>query len=80
MAGSKSVKAKLQAAIADEKFAHRQTRQIYDQLTTKMKAYQRGHGPAPTAEEFALWSAAVEERIKLSELAINVEGELGTPI
>ena len=39
-----------------------------------------GRGPAPTAEEFSLWSAAVEERIKLSELAINVDGELGNPI
>lgn len=76
MADPKSVKEKLEAAIADEKSAQRKATQIYEQLTEKMNAYQMGCGPAPTAEEFALWRAAVELRIKTAELAIHVDGEL----
>ena len=75
MTDPRSSKEKLKTAIADEKFAQRQTRKIYDQLTTKMKAYQMGRGPAPTADEFSLWSEAVEQRIKIRELAINIDAE-----
>ena len=64
-------------AIAQERQAQRDAKQIYEELTAKMWAYQTGSGPAPTNEDFELWSQAVEQRVKIKQLGIRVEGEPG---
>lgn len=66
---------KLEGAIAHERKAHQEARQIYEELTAKMWAYQTGQGPAPTNEDFEMWSQAVEQRVKVKQLGIRVDGE-----
>lgn len=66
---------KLDGAIAQERQAQREARQIYEELTEKMWAYQTGKGPAPTNEDFEQWSQAVEQRVKVKQLGIRVDGE-----
>lgn len=66
---------KLDDAIAQERQAQRDARQIYEALTAKMWAYQTGNGPAPTNEDFEQWSQAVEQRVKVRQLGIRVDGE-----
>ncbi|MEO8387009.1 MAG: hypothetical protein ABI893_13235 [Polaromonas sp.] len=68
---------KLEGAIVRERQAHLEAKRIYDELTAKMWAYQTGEGPAPTNEDFELWSQAVEQRVKVKQLGIRVEGEPG---
>lgn len=68
---------KLDGAIAEERQQQRDARQIYDALTAKMWAYQTGNGPAPTNEDFEQWSLAVEQRVKIKQLGIRVDGEPG---
>ncbi|SFU87661.1 hypothetical protein SAMN05216350_10712 [Polaromonas sp. YR568] len=66
---------KLDGAIAQERQAQREARYIYQKLTAKMWAYQTGKGPAPTNEDFEAWSQAVEQRVKVRQLGIRVDGE-----
>ncbi len=66
---------KLDGAIAEERQAQRNARQIYEELTAKMWAYQTGNGPPPTNEDFEQWSEAVEQRVKVKQLGIRVDGE-----
>lgn len=66
---------RLDGAIAQERQAQREARQIYEELTEKMWAYQTGKGPAPTNEDFEQWSQAVELRVKAKQLGIRVDGE-----
>jgi thymidylate kinase len=66
---------RLDGAIAQERQAQREARQIYEELTEKMWAYQTGKGPAPTNEDFEQWSQAVEQRVKVKQLGIRVDGE-----
>jgi hypothetical protein len=66
---------KLDGAIAQERQAQRDARQVYEALTAKMWAYQTGIGPAPTNEDFEQWSQAVEQRVKVKQLGIRVDGE-----
>ena len=68
---------KLDGAIAQERQQQRDAKQIYDELTAKMWAYQTGNGPAPTNEDFEQWSHAVEQRVKIKQLGIRVDGEPG---
>ena len=68
---------KLDGAIAHERQAHQEARQIYEELTAKMWAYQTGQGPAPTNKDFEMWSQAVEQRVKVKQLGIRVDGEPG---
>ncbi len=64
---------KLREAIAEELTAQRRAQETYELLTAKMLAYQMGHGPAPTNEDFQQWSNAVEQRVKLRQLGIAGE-------
>ncbi|WP_411885159.1 hypothetical protein [Polaromonas sp. YR568] len=66
---------KLDGAIAQERQAQRDARQVYEELTARMWAYQTGNGPAPTNEDFERWSHAVEQRVKMKQLGIRVDGE-----
>ena len=66
---------KLDGAIAEERQAQRDARHIYEELTAKMWAYQTGKGPAPTNDDFEQWSEAVEQRVKVKQLGIRVDGE-----
>ena len=66
---------RLEDAIAKEKRALLRVRQTYEELTAKMNAYQLGRGPAPSNEDFAQWSEAVEQHIRLKKLGIRVDGE-----
>jgi hypothetical protein len=66
---------KLDGAIAQERQAQRDVRHIYEALTAKMWAYQTGIGPAPTNDDFEQWSQAVEQRVKVKQLGIRVDGE-----
>jgi hypothetical protein len=68
---------KLNGAIAQERQAQRDARHIYEELTAKMWAYQTGNGPPPTNEDFEQWSEAVEQRVKVKQLGIRVDGEPG---
>ena len=77
MSSKTPARKKLDGAIASERQAHLEARQIYDELTAKMWAYQTGKGPAPTNEDFEMWSQAVEQRVKVRQLGIRVEGEAG---
>lgn len=62
---------RLQEAIAEELTAQRKAQETYELLTAKMQAYQMGHGPAPSNEDFQRWSHAVEQRVKLRQLGID---------
>ena len=64
---------RLREAIADELTAQRKAQETYELLTAKMQAYQTGHGPAPTNEDFQQWSHAVEQRVKLRQLGLGSE-------
>lgn len=75
MPGKTNAREKLAGAIAQERQAQRDARKIYEELTAKMWAYQTGNGPAPTNEDFEMWSLAVEQHVKVRELAIRVDGE-----
>jgi len=75
MPAKTNAREKLDGAIAEERLAHQEAKQIYDELTAKMWAYQTGNGPAPTNEDFEQWSQAVEQRVKMRQLGIRVEGE-----
>ncbi|AYQ30653.1 hypothetical protein DT070_20880 [Polaromonas sp. SP1] len=70
-----NVREKLDGAIAQERQAQHDAREIYEALTAKMWAYQTGKGPAPTNEDFAQWSEAVEFHVKAKQLGIRVDGE-----
>lgn len=74
MSEEKNPREKLQEAITDERAASLEAERIYEQLTAKMQAYQMGRGPAPTNEDFLLWSRAVERRIKMKEIGIELDG------
>jgi len=75
MPAKTNAREKLDGAIAEERQAHQDAKQIYDELTAKMWAYQTGNGPAPTNEDFEQWSYAVEQRVKMKQLGIRVDGE-----
>lgn len=75
MPAKTNAREKLDGAIAQERREQRDTKQIYDELTAKMWAYQTGKGPAPTNEDFEQWSHAVEQRVKMKQLGIRVDGE-----
>jgi hypothetical protein len=75
MSEEKNPREKLQEAITDERAASLEAERIYEQLTAKMQAYQMGSGPAPTNEDFLLWSRAVERRIKMKQIGIELDGE-----
>jgi hypothetical protein len=75
MPAKTNAREKLDGAIAQERQAQRDTKKIYDELTAKMWAYQTGKGPAPTNEDFEQWSQAVEQRVKIKQLGIRVDGE-----
>lgn len=75
MPGKTNAREKLDGAIAQERQAQRDARKIYEELTAKMWAYQTGNGPPPTNEDFEQWSAAVEQRVKVKQLGIRVDGE-----
>lgn len=75
MSGEKNPREKLREAITDELAASLEAERTYELLTAKMQAYQMGRGPAPTNEEFLLWSRAVERRIKMKEIGIELDGE-----
>jgi hypothetical protein len=77
MPAKTNAREKLDGAIAEERQQQRDAKQIYDELTAKMWAYQTGNGPAPTNEDFEQWSLAVEQRVKVKQLGIRVDGELG---
>ena len=77
MSEEKNPREKLQEAITDERAASLEAERIYEQLTAKMQAYQMGSGPAPTNEDFLLWSRAVERRIRLKQIGIELDGEQG---
>ena len=77
MPAKTNAREKLDGAIAEERQQQRDAKQIYDELTAKMWAYQTGSGPAPTNEDFEQWSLAVEQRVKIKQLGIRVDGELG---
>ena len=74
MSNEKNPREKLREAITDELAASLEAERTYEQLTAKMQAYQMGSGPAPTNEEFLLWSRAVERRIKMKEIGIEPDG------
>jgi len=75
MADSKTVKEKLQEAIAEEVATHRNLKQLYDKLTSRMWAYQMGRGTAPSSHEFEQWSQAVEELIQLKKIGIEPDSK-----
>lgn len=75
MPAKTNAREQLDGAIAQERQAQRDTRQIYEELTAKMWAYQTGSGPAPTNEDFEQWSHAVEQRVRMKQLDIRVDGE-----
>jgi len=75
MPAKTNAREKLDGAIAEERQAHLDAKQIYDELTAKMWAYQTGSGPAPTNEDFEQWSLAVEQRVRMKQLGIRVDGE-----
>lgn len=77
MPAKTNAREKLDGAIAEERQQQRDAKQIYDELTAKMWAYQTGSGPAPTNEDFEQWSLAVEQRVKIKQLGIRVDGESG---
>jgi hypothetical protein len=77
MPAKTNAREKLDGAIAEERQQQRDAKQIYDALTAKMWAYQTGNGPAPTNEDFEQWSLAVEQRVKIKQLSIRVDGEPG---
>lgn len=77
MPAKPNAREKLDGAIAEERQQQRDAKQIYDELTAKMWAYQTGDGPAPTNEDFEQWSLAVEQRVKIKQLGIRVDGEPG---
>lgn len=75
MTYDKNPREKLQEAIFDERSASLEAERIYESLTEKMRAYQMGSGPAPTNEDFLLWSRAVERRVKMKQIGIEPGGE-----
>jgi len=75
MTCDKSPREKLEEAITDERAASFEAERAYEQLTEKMRAYQLGSGPAPTNEDFLLWSRAVERRVKMKQIGIGLDGE-----
>jgi hypothetical protein len=75
MPANTNAREKLDGAIAQERQEQRDARQMYEELTARMWAYQTGNGPAPTNEDFERWSFAVEQRVKMKHLGIRVDGE-----
>lgn len=75
MTHDKSPREKLQEAISDERTASREAERTYELLTAKMRAYQLGSGPAPTNEDFLLWSRIVEQRVKMKQIGLEPGGE-----
>jgi len=75
MPNEKNPREKLQEAITDERTASLEAERTYEQLTAKMRAYQMGSGPAPSNEDFLLWSRAVERRVQMKQIGIDPDGE-----
>ena len=58
----------LRDAIFKEQAALAVMDKLYCELVVKMLKYQAGEGVAPTADEFAEWRNAVDQRIEFSRL------------
>lgn len=71
MSEPKTVREKLQQAIAEEVATHRNLKQLYDKLTSRMWAYQMGRGTAPSNQEFEQWNQAVEQLVQLKKIGIE---------
>lgn len=59
---------KLMQAVRAEKMAIAASELLYKSLTSKIKLFQTGKGPAPTEAEFNLWIAEVEKTVELKRL------------
>ncbi len=66
---------KLKQAVEAEKTAIAASEVLYKSLTTKIKLFQTGKGPAPTEAEFNQWVAEVERAVELKRLLGGVTGE-----